>query len=38
MRIGHLVKKVDLHRRIAEVEADFMGERQTLYLGIEIAE
>ena len=38
MRIGHLVKKVDLHRRIAEVEADFMGERQTLFLGIEIAE
>lgn len=37
-QIGHLVKKVDLHKRIAEVEADFMGERQILYLGIEIAE
>lgn len=37
-QIGHLVKRVDLHKRIAEVEADFMGERQILYLGIEIAE
>lgn len=37
-KISHLVKKVDLHKRIAEVEAEFMGERQILYLGIEIAE
>ena len=37
-KVGHLVRKVDLHKRIAEVEAEFMGERQVLYLGIEIAE
>ena len=30
------IRKVDLHRRVAEVEAEFMGERQVLYLGIEI--
>lgn len=35
-RVGHLVRKVDLHKRIAEVEAEFMGKRQVLYLGIEI--
>ena len=34
--VKHLVRKVDLHKRIAEVEAEFMGERQVLYLGIEI--
>ena len=27
-----------MHKRIAEVEAAFMGEKQVLYLGIEIAE
>lgn len=37
-KVSHLVRKVDLHKRIAEVEAAFMGEKQVLYLGIEIAE
>ena len=36
LSVRHLVRKVDLHRRIAEVEADFLGKRQVLYLGIEI--
>ena len=36
-KVSHLVRKMDLHKRIAEVEAEFMGERQVLYLGIEIA-
>lgn len=35
-QVEELVKKVDLHKRIAEVEADFMGKKQVLYLGIEI--
>lgn len=33
-KVSHLVRKIDLHKRIAEVEAEFMGERQVLYLGI----
>lgn len=37
-KVSHLVRKVDLHKRIAEVEAAFMTEKQVLYLGIEIAE
>lgn len=36
LQVKEKVKKVDLHKRIAEVEADFMGKRQVLYLGIEI--
>ncbi len=36
LQVGELVRKVDLHKRIAKVETDFMGKRQTLYLGIEI--
>ena len=36
-KVSHLVRKIDLHKRIAEVEAEFMGERQALYLGIVIA-
>lgn len=30
------VKKVNLHKRIAEIETKLMGRRQILYLGIEI--
>ena len=37
-KVKHLVRKVNLHKRIAEVEAEFMGERKVLYLGIEIAD
>jgi transcriptional antiterminator NusG len=36
LQVEEKVRKVDLHKRIAEVEADFMGKRQVLYLGIEI--
>lgn len=36
LNVGSMVKKINLHKRIAEVEADFMGHRQALYLGIEI--
>lgn len=36
LNVRHLVRKIDLHKRIAEVEADFLGERHVLYLGIEI--
>lgn len=36
LHVGSMVRKIDLHKRIAEVEADFMGQRQALYLGIEI--
>lgn len=36
LQVRELVKKIDLHKRIAEVEADFMGRKQVLYLGIEI--
>lgn len=34
--ISHMVKKVNLHRRLAEVETRFMGENHIFYLGIEI--
>jgi len=34
--VGDRVRKVNLHKRIAEIEASFMGEKQILYLGIEI--
>lgn len=30
------IKKINLHKRVAEVEASLLGRRQTLYLGIEI--
>lgn len=32
------VKKINLHKRIAEVEVDFMGGKTSLYLGIELVE
>ena len=32
------IKKINLHKRIAVVEAEFMGNRTLLHLGIEIAE
>ncbi len=31
------IKKIDLHRRIAEVETNFMGQKMNLHLGIEFA-
>lgn len=36
LQVENMVRKVNLHQRVAEVEADFMGERRMLYLGIEI--
>ncbi len=36
LQVKELVRKVDLHKRIAKVEMDFLGKRQFLYLGIEI--
>lgn len=30
------VRKVDLHRRTAQVETEFLGEKRLLYLGIEL--
>ncbi len=32
---GH-VKKIHLHRRIAEVEVNFMGRKTVIHLGIEL--
>ena len=32
------IRKIHLHKRIAEVEADFMGRKTVIYLGIEIVE
>ncbi len=34
--MGHMVRRVNLHKRIAEIEAEIMGRRRVLYLGIEI--
>ena len=34
--VGDRVRKVSLHKRIAEIEASLMGEKQILYLGIEM--
>ena len=30
------IKKINLHRRIAEVEVDFMNRKTVVYLGIEM--
>lgn len=34
----NLVRKVNLHKRIAEIETEVMGKKRILYLGIEIEE
>lgn len=36
LKVEERVRRIDLHRRVAEVEAEFMGARQVLYLGIEL--
>lgn len=36
LQVRDMVRKVDLHQRVAKIEADFLGQRQVLYLGIEI--
>lgn len=33
--VENFVRKIDFHKRIAEVETDFMGEKKRLYLGVE---
>jgi transcriptional antiterminator NusG len=33
-----IIKKIDLHRRIAQVEVEFMKRKTVLYLGIELVE
>ena len=34
--MGNRVRRVNLHKRIAEIEAEIMGRKRLLYLGIEI--
>ncbi len=34
--MGNMVRRVNLHKRIAEIEAEIMGRKRVLYLGIEI--
>lgn len=34
--MGNMVRRVNLHKRIAEIEAEVMGRKRILYLGIEI--
>lgn len=34
--VGNMVRRVNLHKRIAEVETEIMGAKRTLYLGIDI--
>lgn len=36
LQVEDMVRKVNLHQRVAEIETDFLGERKVLYLGIEI--
>ncbi len=36
LKVSHKVRRIRLHERVAEVEADFLGEKHLLYLGIEI--
>ena len=36
--MGDMVRKVNLHKRIAEIEAEVMGRKRILYLGIDIEE
>lgn len=36
LEMGNIVRRVNLHKRIAEVEAELMGRKQILYLGIDI--
>lgn len=37
-QVEDLVRKIDLHRRVAEVETEFLGEKKRMYLGIEFEE
>ena len=35
LQVEDMVKKFDFHKRVAEIETDFMGQKKVLYLGIE---
>lgn len=35
LQVEDKIKKIDLHKRVAEIETDFMGQKKVLYLGIE---
>ena len=35
LQVENMIRKIDLHKRIAEVETDLMGQKKVLYLGIE---
>lgn len=36
--MGNLVRRVNLHKRVVEIEAELMGRKRILYLGIDIEE
>ena len=36
--MGKMVRRVNLHKRIAEIEVEIMQKKRVLYLGIEIEE
>ena len=36
LQVKDMIRKIDLHKRIAEIETDFMGQKKILYLGIEL--
>ena len=36
--MGGMIKKINLHKRMAEVEIEFMNRRTVIYLGIELLE
>lgn len=38
LNVRHLIRKLNLHKRVAEVETRFMGGKHILYFGIEIEE
>lgn len=38
LSMGNMVRRVNLHKRIAEIETEIMGRKRILYLGIEIEE
>ena len=35
LQVEDMIKKIDFHKRVAEIETDFMGQKKVLYLGIE---
>lgn len=35
LQVEDKIRKIDLHKRVAEIETNFMGQKKVLYLGIE---